>query len=66
MIQADIHYGPSTTVVSVTFLMSPKNEKDVQGRVPPASPLVRVAEGRGPVTQLRSKGPPNRYLAPEG
>jgi hypothetical protein len=29
MIQADIHYGPSTTVVSVTFLMSPKSEKDV-------------------------------------
>ena len=28
MIQVDSHYGPPTTVVSVTFLMSPKSEKD--------------------------------------
>jgi hypothetical protein len=29
MIQVDSHYGPPTTVVSVTFLISPKSEKDV-------------------------------------
>jgi len=29
MIQAGIHYGTSATVVSVTFLMSRKREKDV-------------------------------------
>ncbi len=27
--QVDIHYGPTTAVISVTFLITPKTEKDV-------------------------------------